>query len=69
MSKGDELKACPFCGGDNVRLIDTMVNGEKAVKTTHTGCEAEVMFYGWSSQSRQAVADTWNTRTEGKEQK
>ena len=58
----EELKPCPFCGGDNVRLINTIVNGENAVKTTHTGCEAEVLFYGRSNGSRKAVADTWNTR-------
>lgn len=57
----NSLLPCPFCGG-KVKIMAFFQNGEDCWKTSHPGCEAEVLFYGSDLESKQAVIETWNKR-------
>lgn len=55
-----ELKPCPFCGGNNLGFSE--IFDETEVVHCHS-CNAEGPFWGGNdSQSKQEATDKWNTR-------
>ena len=61
-SECSDLLPCPFCGDKNVRFLTGSLCDEIFIKTSHPGCEAEVLFFGEDAETKRAVLDTWNKR-------
>ncbi len=62
---GNEIKPCPFCGGDKNTICKTDYNGRDAyaVSCRYHNCHGSIftLGYGYFSTKDQAIA-AWNTR-------
>lgn len=56
----DELKPCPFCGG-NVKMIRGFVKGTNTIVCLNPDCGADVMFFG-AEKDKAKFIKRWNTR-------
>lgn len=59
----DEVKTCPFCGGEVTKKIAPFA---KTVMFVCNRCGADVCFYGAEHEPKATMA--WNRRAERKEE-
>ena len=59
----EELKKCPFCGGDAVmETFTTAMEKKPRFRVRCTNCSCDL---GWDHWSLEEAQDAWNKRTEG----
>lgn len=57
-----ELKPCPFCGGNDLRLVKTLSTGRYIMDCR--GCRKQVYFDSVECMSRKNVIEAWNRRAD-----
>jgi len=55
----EELKPCPFCGGDDLLIYTNEIWCKK--------CDAGIHGGDYGEKTQQIVIEQWNTRTNDKE--
>lgn len=55
----DELKPCPFCGSNEIRIIDSITNFN--IPVTYVIC-CNCQSRGASKREKQKAINMWNTR-------
>lgn len=60
----EELKPCPFCGGNNAMVVDYMHQcNQKRYRVVCPECMAMVDAGTWQNMNH--AIEAWNTRAEG----
>ena len=60
MKENENLKPCPFCGSDDLRLVKTISTGRYIMKCL--GCRKQVYFDSVECMDRKEAISAWNRR-------
>lgn len=59
--KSPELLPCPFCGGEDIEVNETILPGDTE-KSYNIGCPDCGVWYDWIFDSEKEAIEAWNRR-------